>query len=208
MSFQDDLIRLEACKKAVDWVGNKTLDEAWQTCTEGGWMLWMLNRTPVALERETSQAMAFDFIKKVEQKNDIPEIDQILANAKKRFNKQDPNAKIKGSKELEKLIGKGAPDVALRAASQAIYCAAETMHHDYARDPHTGELYDDKKIVFFATAAAYQTYNALMQELFTSVPRKSQSLYTAKELEIKLDQSVIVRKHVPLAKIQQLWVNL
>ena len=44
MTFRDQLITIDACEKAIDWVADKTLAEAWQTCERGDWMLWLASR--------------------------------------------------------------------------------------------------------------------------------------------------------------------
>jgi len=41
MTFKDKLIELGACKEAIEWVGDKTLQESWGTCPRGDWMLWL-----------------------------------------------------------------------------------------------------------------------------------------------------------------------
>jgi hypothetical protein len=45
MNFQDQLKKLDACGAAREWVGDKTLEEAWSTCTEHEWMFWLAGRT-------------------------------------------------------------------------------------------------------------------------------------------------------------------
>jgi hypothetical protein len=40
MKFQDSLKALNACRKAVDWVGERTARQAWDECERGDWMLW------------------------------------------------------------------------------------------------------------------------------------------------------------------------
>jgi hypothetical protein len=44
MSLRKELEDLEACPEAIEWVGTKTLREAWVTCKKGSWMLWWLAR--------------------------------------------------------------------------------------------------------------------------------------------------------------------
>ena len=38
------LTRLNACQAAIDWVGDKTPEEAWEQCHRGDWMLWFYAR--------------------------------------------------------------------------------------------------------------------------------------------------------------------
>jgi len=41
MDFIDKLENMHACKGACEWVGGKSLSEAWETCERGDWMLWL-----------------------------------------------------------------------------------------------------------------------------------------------------------------------
>jgi hypothetical protein len=47
MTFRDQLIRLKACSDAVEWVGERTLEQAWADCERGDWMLWLAARAAV-----------------------------------------------------------------------------------------------------------------------------------------------------------------
>jgi len=42
MSFKQQLIDWEVCKKAIQWVEDRTLQQAWNDCPRGDWMLWLL----------------------------------------------------------------------------------------------------------------------------------------------------------------------
>ncbi|MFH1567393.1 MAG: hypothetical protein ABIL09_05275, partial [Gemmatimonadota bacterium] len=43
--WTDDLVRLRACYKAVEWARpHASLDAAWPECTRGDWMLWYAGR--------------------------------------------------------------------------------------------------------------------------------------------------------------------
>ena len=44
MKMKELLEKFNACKEARDWVGDKTLEEAWNTCHRGDWMLWLYQR--------------------------------------------------------------------------------------------------------------------------------------------------------------------
>jgi hypothetical protein len=39
MSFRDILIAKRACSEAIEWVGDRTAQEAWDECPRGDWML-------------------------------------------------------------------------------------------------------------------------------------------------------------------------
>ena len=45
MKYIDKLKQLNACEDAVDWCANyPSLEEAWQACHRGDWMLWLIAR--------------------------------------------------------------------------------------------------------------------------------------------------------------------
>ena len=46
-SFHDKLIELGACEEAIQWVGDRTLEEAWTDCHRGDWMLWLADEIHV-----------------------------------------------------------------------------------------------------------------------------------------------------------------
>jgi hypothetical protein len=43
--FKDELKAIGACEKALEWVGDRSLEEAWAECDRGDWMLWYLSKT-------------------------------------------------------------------------------------------------------------------------------------------------------------------
>jgi hypothetical protein len=42
MTFAELLIELGACKEAREWVGERTLRDAWAECDNASWMLWLI----------------------------------------------------------------------------------------------------------------------------------------------------------------------
>lgn len=42
--MKDLLEKFNACQEARNWVGDKTLEEAWSTCHRGDWMFWLYRR--------------------------------------------------------------------------------------------------------------------------------------------------------------------
>lgn len=45
MKFKDKLEKLKACNSAIDWVGDKTVTQAWKDCKRGDWMLWLIDKS-------------------------------------------------------------------------------------------------------------------------------------------------------------------
>ncbi len=45
MTFRDQLKKLNACDASLEWVKDKTIEEAWETCENSEWMIWVLTQT-------------------------------------------------------------------------------------------------------------------------------------------------------------------
>lgn len=46
-TFQEQLKQLNACAEATDWVGSKSLSQAWKECPRGDWLLWLAGEVNV-----------------------------------------------------------------------------------------------------------------------------------------------------------------
>ena len=44
MKLIDQIAHLSPCPEAVEWLGDRTLAQAWRTCPRGDWMLWLAGR--------------------------------------------------------------------------------------------------------------------------------------------------------------------
>lgn len=51
MTFRDQLIAMGACESAPEWVGARTLNEAWTECLRGDWLLWYAGRARARVDR-------------------------------------------------------------------------------------------------------------------------------------------------------------
>ncbi len=49
MKFRDKLKNLNVCDESLEWVGNKSLEQAWKTCKDSDWMIWILTKTDLDL---------------------------------------------------------------------------------------------------------------------------------------------------------------
>jgi hypothetical protein len=43
--MKEKLIELEACAEALEWAGDKTWEEIYNTCHRGDWLLWLFAKT-------------------------------------------------------------------------------------------------------------------------------------------------------------------
>ena len=41
MTFREQLVRLNACEEAREWVGDRDIESAWSECERGDWMMWL-----------------------------------------------------------------------------------------------------------------------------------------------------------------------
>ena len=58
MSFKSQLEAMKACKEAIDWVDEMTLEEARSKCERIDWMLWLVARVDVRLVVECAAKFA------------------------------------------------------------------------------------------------------------------------------------------------------
>jgi len=45
MTFREKLVELGACASAREWVGDRTLEQAWAECVEPEWLIWLARKT-------------------------------------------------------------------------------------------------------------------------------------------------------------------
>jgi hypothetical protein len=43
--MKEKLIKLEACEEVLEWAGDKTWEEIYNTCHRGDWLLWLFAKT-------------------------------------------------------------------------------------------------------------------------------------------------------------------
>ena len=51
--FKDLLIELNACENAIDWVGDKTIEQALADSQRGDWLLWLAKKLDLPLNKLT-----------------------------------------------------------------------------------------------------------------------------------------------------------
>ena len=52
-NFKETLKEMSACLEAVEWVGDRTLEQAWAECERGDWMFWLAQKKNVDLKTLT-----------------------------------------------------------------------------------------------------------------------------------------------------------
>ena len=49
-TFKHLLIELNACREAVKWAKDKTIEEVIQECNRGDWLLWLAQEVDIGLK--------------------------------------------------------------------------------------------------------------------------------------------------------------
>jgi hypothetical protein len=131
------LERFNACQEARDWVGDKTLEEAWNTCHRGDWMLWLYKRMYPDNLRELTLAKGHcvNTVRHLMKDNrSLKAVDAAIAFGEGKINRADAAAYVV------------AAYAAVYAAADAAY-AASAAYAAYAAVDNVDAAY--------ATAAAY-----------------------------------------------------
>ena len=63
MNVKAELKQMNACSDAIDWIGNRTIEQAWSECRRIDWMLWLLCR--IAPNDRRCRLAAADFAERV-----------------------------------------------------------------------------------------------------------------------------------------------
>jgi hypothetical protein len=50
MTFKQYLQSVDACNPAIEWAGNKTIEEVVATCHRGDWLLWLAKKCDIGLQ--------------------------------------------------------------------------------------------------------------------------------------------------------------
>lgn len=64
IEFLAKLQQHDACEEAIEWVGSQSLEEIWETCTRGDWLMWLV--IFFHMDKKSNVVYLYaDFIKKV-----------------------------------------------------------------------------------------------------------------------------------------------
>lgn len=61
IQFRAWLAQRDACTPALDWLGDRTPEQAWHECEMGEWLVWWLNRA--GLDDSTIRLLACDMVR-------------------------------------------------------------------------------------------------------------------------------------------------
>lgn len=122
MKFKDKLKKLKACSNSLKWVGNKTIEEAWKTCKESQWMIWILSRTDLDLTDPICDIA--EGVLYLVPKDSKAVCRRAIRAARRRANKNELNAAYKAAVAAANVYGDNDLTYASYAAVNSIYAAA------------------------------------------------------------------------------------
>lgn len=87
IEFVEKLRKYGACDEAIEWVANQSLEEIWDTCVRGDWLMWLVIFFHMQKKSDTITVYA-DFLRTLLNYSMQP-IDALLESIKQVENKID-----------------------------------------------------------------------------------------------------------------------
>ena len=160
---------LNACSDAVQWAKQfKTINEAWQVCERGDWMMWLLKKRGIS--KEQSVTLAVKFAERV-----LPIFEQKYPKDK-RPRKAINAARVWLKNPTEKNRIAAAAAAAAAAAYDAAFAAAYTAYTAAyaayaAADAAAYAAYTAAAAAYAASAAAYAECKAQSDIIREIIPK-------------------------------------
>ncbi len=215
MTFRDQLVKIDACPDSLKWVKNKTIEEAWKTCKNPEWMLWVLAKTGLDLIDPLCD-MAERVLHLVPEESQLACIWAISA-ARRRANEDELDAAATAAEAIADAEGEAATEdadcAAYSASDAAAYakyfatyatCSASDNVADYAADYAA-------RAVAVAACYAYRTAhcanNTDSYAVAVSVSAADSAFRTAYNREQK-NQCDILRKYFTIDQVKEVFKKL
>ena len=121
-TFKERLVEMNACPAAVEWVGERTLKQAWAECERGDWMLWFAAKMDVDIRTLTKAKVSTARLVQhlMEDERSLKALDVAESFAEGRATRQELDAAV------------AAADAAAAAYAAAAVAAADAAAADSA----------------------------------------------------------------------------
>lgn len=125
--LKQQLITMSACNEAVEWVGDRTLKEAWSECERGDWMIWLAGK--LGIDRKLLVLAACDCaeqaLKFVQDGEERPRI--AIETARAWCNGDATIEQVRAAADAASVAASAADaaDAAASAAASVAYAAAD-----------------------------------------------------------------------------------
>ena len=148
-TFKDLLKKLNACKEATEWAGDKTIEEVVAACHRGDWLLWLSQKINIGLQPLTlAKGHCANTVRHLmKDERSVKAIDAAISFGEGKVLKDELDAAYAAAYAAD-AAAYAAADAAAYAAAPAAYAAA------YAADAAAPAA------AYAADAAAYAAYAA------------------------------------------------
>ena len=142
MTFNQYLKSVNACGSAVEWAGNKTIEEVVATCHRGDWLLWLAQKCDIGLQPLTlAKGHCANIIRHLmKDQRSIKAVDVAIAFGEGKATREELDAANAASAVAAAAADAYAANAAANAADAAYYAAAAA---DICRK-YIGELIIEK----------------------------------------------------------------
>jgi hypothetical protein len=219
MTFRDQLVKIDACPDSLKWVKNKTIEEAWKTCKNPEWMLWILAKTGLDLIDPLCD-MAERVLHLVPEDRQLACIWAISA-ARRRANEDELNAAAYAAETAAETATDATAHAEGEAATEDADCAAYSAsdaaaYAKYCATDATCSASDNvayyaSRAVAVAACYAYRTAhcanNTDSYAVAVSVAAADSAFRTAYNREQK-KQCDIIRKYFTITQVKKVFKKL
>jgi hypothetical protein len=169
MIFKEQLKAINACEEALNWVKDKTLQEAFTTCERADWMLWAYARLYPDNLRELTLAKghcANTIRNLMKDERSIKAIDTAIQFGEGKISREELDAAADAARDAADAAAAAYAAAAATVAYAATVAAAYAAAHDAARDAYTA----------YTAAATVAAAYAAASSAATRVSARKQSL--------------------------------
>jgi hypothetical protein len=135
-ALKDELIKLDACKDAIEWVGDKSVAEAWSECKRSDWMLWFLAKADIKVPDKSLRLIAVRCAREVQHlmkdQRSIDALDVAERHANGEATDEELTAAWAAAWDARDAAWDAAGDAARAAARDAAWDAAGAAARDAA----------------------------------------------------------------------------
>ena len=186
MKIKETLIKMSACQEAVDWVGEKSIQEAWDTCERGDWMLWFYARYRTDDLKGLTLAkghIANTVRHLMKDQRSLDAVDTAIAFGEGRVSRDELEAAYAYAADAyadaaayadayADAAAKAAAYAAAYSAAKAAYAAADAAAYAAAYAAASDAAYAASDAAYAAYADAYAAYTAASLKQSADICRK------------------------------------
>ena len=164
------LIKLNACKDAREWAGDKSWEEIYNTCHRGDWLLWLFKRTnPDDLQLLTlAKGHCANTVRHLmKDERSIKAVDAAIAFGEGKISRDELDASASAADDAY------ADAAYAAAAADAAYAYADAAA---AADAADAAYADDAYAAYAADAAYADAADAFAADAFAAAKKENQQL--------------------------------